>query len=125
MQSSILEYKLNGIDARGKHIRAWGPREYSLNSFPSEVTVHFRSLPHFFENEDIYDCINFPNVRKLSPIMKEKFLAEDQGFVYTGIAYGKVMVSNENEEEALRNWAEQSCTKSFQLYEMDFYCNIP
>ena len=22
-------------------------------------------------------------------------------------------------------WVEQSCTKSFQLYDMDFYCNIP
>ena len=125
MQSSILELKLNGIDVRRKHIKAWGPREYSLRSFPREVTVHFRSLPHFFEGEDIYDCINFPYVKKLSPIMKEKFLTEDQGFVYTGFAYGKVMVSNENEEEALKNWAEQSCTKSFQLYEMDFYCNIP
>ena len=125
LQSSILELKLNGIDVRGKHIKAWGLREYPLKRFPREVTVHFRSLAHFFEDEDIYDCINFLNVKKLSPLMKEKFLTEDQGYVYTGFAYGKVMVSNENEEKALKNWAEQSCTKSFQLYEMDFYCNTP
>ena len=87
---------------RGKRIEAWNPREYSLNSLPRKKTVHFRSLPHFFEDEDIYDCINFLSVKKLSPIMKEKFLTEDQRFVYTGFAYGKVMVSNEIEEAALK-----------------------
>ena len=125
MQSSILQLKLKSIDVRGKHNKACGPRECSLNIFPREVTVHFRSLPHFFEDKDIYDCIKFPNVKKLSPTMKEKFSTEDQGFVYTGFAYGKVMVSFENEEEALKNWTEQSCTKTFHLYEMDSYCTIP
>ena len=62
MQSSILQLKLKGIDVRGKHGKACGPRECSLNSFIREVTVHFRSLPHFFEDKDIYECINFPNV---------------------------------------------------------------
>ena len=115
MQSSILQLKSKGIDVREKHSKACGPHECSLNSFPREVTVHFRSLPHFFEDKDIYDCIKFPNLKKLSPNMKEKFSNEDQRFVYTGFAYGKVMVSIENEEEALQNWAQQSCTKTFHF----------
>ena len=58
-QSSILELKLNGRDVRGKHTKAWGPRDHPLNSFSREVTVCFRSFPHFFGEEDIYDCIIF------------------------------------------------------------------
>ena len=71
MQNIILELKLNGIDVRGKHIKAWGPREHNICSSLREKTIHFRSLPHFFEDEDVYENIKLPDVRKLSPIVKE------------------------------------------------------
>ena len=46
MRQSISELKMRGIDVRGKHLSAWGPRENIPNSYPKETTLHLRNIPH-------------------------------------------------------------------------------
>ena len=95
------------------------------NAYPKEVTVHFRSLPHFVEEKVIFEILQLPKMKKLTTIMKEKIQLEDGGFVFPGKAYSKLLVENREELEELTKWTEEKCTEVFQYEEIDFYCNIP
>ena len=124
-EKSLLELQLHGINVREKHISAWGPRLQNRDTFPREVTVQFRNLPHFLLESEILNTVNLPKTKKLSNILKQKLHTEDGGYIYIGTAYYKLLVENETELNSLKVWAEENCTKTFSLQNLDFFCNIP
>ena len=95
------------------------------NAYPKEVTMHFRSLPHFMTEDSVYAELKLPNIKKLSRIMKEKLKTDDGGFVFTEEAYSMLLVENKDERADLSKRAAEHCTTRFNLDEMEFYCNNP
>ena len=92
--------------------------------FPQEVNLYFRTLPHFFTDQEIITAIKLPINKQTSPIKRHTVETED-GFIYDGGAVCKLLVETKEELAALKNWAEENCTAVFSLHEITFYGNIP
>ena len=125
LQKSIQELKIKGINVRGRHINAWGPREFEEDMYPKQLNVQFTNLPHFIPDEIILEEIGIPSMKPISTIIKQKHATADGGYVFTGRAHMKIMVESETCLENVKKWTEQNCTKTFTADEMEFYCNIP
>ena len=125
MEQSMLKLKMTGINVRNKHLNAWGPRERNPNAFPREVSLQFRNLPHFIPDEMVLDAIQLPSTENVNPIVKQRLPNEDGGAVFTGWAYTKLIVENDMQLEQLKTWANEKCTETFAIDEMEFYANIP
>ena len=124
MAQSIQKLKMNGIDVRGRHINAWGPRLKYTEAFPREANLYFQTLPHFFKDEEVFQAIKLPTRKQTTAIKKATIQTED-GFIYSGNAICKLMIENEQQLQELTKWAEKSCASEFSLYDLKFYCNIP
>ena len=116
---------MTGINVRSKHLNAWGPRERNPNAFPREVSPQFRNLPHFIPDEMVLDAIQLPSTENVNPNVKPRLPTEDGGAAFTGWAYTKLIIENDMELEQLKTWANEKCTETFAIDEMEFYANIP
>ncbi len=97
----------------------------NLEYVPETSNCPLEQPAHFVPDSDVLEIIDIPNVKKLSNIIKQKLTMDDGGYVYTGAAQLKLMIANEEELQALKNWAKLNCTKTFYAFENAFYCNIP
>ena len=93
----ILELKMKGIDIRGRHVTAWGPRFMPENAYPKEVTMHLRSLPNFVTEDSVFTDLKLPIIKKLSRIMKAKLRTDHAGFLSKRKAYSKLLVRKQDE----------------------------
>ena len=125
MEQSKLKLKMTGINVRNQHLNAWDPRERNPNAFPREVSLQFRNLPHFIPDEIVLDAIQLPSTENVNPIVKQRLPTEDGGAVFTGWAYTKLIVENDMELEQLKTGANEKCTETFAIDEMELYANIP
>ena len=125
MRQSISELKMRGIDVRGKHLSAWGPRENIPNSYPKETTLYLRNIPHFLLDTAIIEQLGLPDTRLLAPIKKQRFESEDGGWYFTGTAQAKIVVESAQHQEMLKEWANTNCTRAFSMGEFEFFANIP
>ena len=101
-EKNLLELQLHGINVREKHLSAWGPKLQKTDTFPREVTVQFRNLPHFLPECEVLQTVELPKTKKLTNVMKQKLHTEDGGYIYIGTAYYKLLVENEIELNLLK-----------------------
>ena len=91
----------NGIPYRERVIHGFQNSDVNSSTYPKQLTLNFRNLPHFLEDKEILASCNLQGY-KISKLRHQKERISSDMDVYTGICYADIEVRDSNQLEQLK-----------------------